>query len=134
MTDRDIIRAEIERLKECCDYNEENAYDKILSFIDSMEEKSVSEDLEEAAKHHLYSNVLYDDVYVGNPTDKDCIEMFKAGANWQREQIAKESMLFPFKEYDNLMESINKKKKEDYEAGYKQGLRDVMLLLKIIKL
>lgn len=46
----------------------------------------VSEDLEEAAKHYLYSNILYDDVYVGNPTDKDCIEMFKAGAEWQKEQ------------------------------------------------
>lgn len=48
-----------------------------------------SEDLEEAAKHYLYSNILYDDVYVGNPTDKDCIEMFKAGAMWQKEQLMK---------------------------------------------
>ena len=47
----------------------------------------VSEDLEEAAKHYLYSNILYDDVYVGNPTDKDCIEMFKAGANWKEQQL-----------------------------------------------
>ena len=45
------------------------------------------EDLKEAAKHYLYSNILYDDVYVGNPTDKDCIEMFKAGAEWQKQQM-----------------------------------------------
>lgn len=53
----------------------------------SLTQRSVSEDLEEAAKHYLYSNILYDDVYVGNPTDKDCIEMFKAGANWQKQQM-----------------------------------------------
>ena len=52
----------------------------------------VSEKLEEAAKHYLYSNILYDDVYVGNPTDKDCIEMFKAGANWQKEQMMAKSI------------------------------------------
>jgi hypothetical protein len=50
-------------------------------------EEPVSEELEEAAKHYLYSNILYDDVYVGNPTDKDCIEMFKAGAKWQFENL-----------------------------------------------
>lgn len=53
----------------------------------TMDEESVSKDLEEVAKHYLYSNILYDDVYVGNPTDKDCIEMFKAGANWKKEQM-----------------------------------------------
>lgn len=60
---------------------------QIMQIIDSMQEEPVSEDLEEAAKHYLYSNILYDDVYVGNPTDKDCIEMFKAGANWQKQQM-----------------------------------------------
>ena len=60
---------------------------KILQIIDSMQEEPVSEDLEEAAKHYLYSNILYDDVYVGNPTDKDCIEMFNAGANWKEQQL-----------------------------------------------
>ena len=62
-----------------------NLCNELLSFIDSLQEEPVSEKLEEAAKHYLYSNILYDDVYVGNPTDKDCIEMFKAGAQWQKE-------------------------------------------------
>jgi len=61
--------------------------DKKKDFINSLSEESVSEDLEDAAKHYLYSNILYDDVYVGNPTDKDCIEMFKAGAKWQEKQM-----------------------------------------------
>lgn len=55
------------------------------------QEEPISEDVEEAAKHYLYSNILYDDVYVGNPTEKDCIEMFKAGALWQKEQMMKEA-------------------------------------------
>lgn len=45
-------------------------------------------------------------------------------ANWQKRQIAKENMLLPFKEYDNLMDSVNRRKKEGYEAGYKQGFID----------
>ena len=113
--------------------NYEEKYKKALSWMQSLykwlhrkkaKQEPVSKDLEEAAKHYLYSNILYDDVYVGNPTDKDCIEMFKAGANWQREQIAKDNMFLPFKEYDNLMDSINRRKKEGYDAGYKQGLVD----------
>lgn len=92
------------------------AYYQILSFINSMQEEHefqeaggdsmrkvinaintnlskepVIEDLEEAAKHYLYSNILYDDVYVGEPTDKDCIEMFKAGADWQKERTTKKA-------------------------------------------
>ena len=45
---------------------------------------------------------------------------------WLEKQsdIIENNMLLPFKEYDNLMDSINKKKKEGYEAGYKQGLID----------
>ena len=58
----------------------------------TMFKEPVSEDLEEAAKHYLYSNILYDDVYVGNPTDKDCIEMFKAGAQWQKQQMMKDAV------------------------------------------
>lgn len=65
------------------------AMDEYHQFITNEyhKEEPVSEDLEEAAKHYLYSNILYDDVYVGNPTDKDCIKMFKAGAKWQKERI-----------------------------------------------
>ena len=112
--DKDALAAEIERRKEKCDtfYNialsnnaefakvaieeQKRQHDGLLSFIDTLEvkevqEEPVGEDLEEAAKHYLYSNILYDDFYVGNPTDKDCIEMFKAGANWQLNQIRKEN-------------------------------------------
>ena len=89
--------------------------------IDLEKEEPVSEDLEEAAKNHAAERYR-------TTRDKELAEKckwsFKAGANWKRDQIAKENMLLPFKEYDNLIESINKRKKEGYEAGYKQGLVD----------
>ena len=72
----------------------------------------VSEELEEAAKHYLYSNILYDDVYVGNPTDKDCIEMFKAGANWQIKQL-KRGVFIPG------AKSVEFKLGEDYHISTK---------------
>ena len=68
--------------------------DKVVSAnIPDKKEEPVSDDLEKAAKHYLYSNILYDDVYVGNPTDKDCVEMFKAGARWQKEKDDEERVL-----------------------------------------
>lgn len=67
-------------------------YGICMEIAESIKEEPVSEDLEEAAKHYLYSNILYNDVYVGEPTDKDCIEMFKAGAKWQKEQIMKDTI------------------------------------------
>ena len=71
------------KLKECIDNVSEEGLEQARK---QLQEELVSEDLEEAAKHYLYSNILYDDVYVGNPTDKDCIEMFKAGAKWQEKK------------------------------------------------
>jgi hypothetical protein len=116
MTQVERIKAEIERLQKCykndiqalekecytnnvcANWLKLNAQTKIdvcrqiLSFINSLQAEPMSEDLEEAAKHYLYGNILYDDVYVGNPTDKDCIEMFKIGAEWQKEQFEKERL------------------------------------------
>jgi len=100
MTDKvQKIREEVVRLKSSLIHGacasqiametrcKEEAYDEVISLLDSMQEEPVSKDLENAAKHYFYSNILYDDVYVRNPTDKDCIEMFKAGAEWQKEQM-----------------------------------------------
>ena len=95
---KDALVAEINRVLNSYDPNEitsgRYALVDLRDFINNLkvkevQEEPVSEDLEEAAKHYLYSNILYDDVYVGNPTDKDCIEMFRAGAKWQKEQMLK---------------------------------------------
>ena len=102
MTDKEKIRREIEKRYEYWREKEHNSHSieseirmsecqHLLLLFNSLQEEPVSKDLEEAAKHHLYSNILYDDVYVGNPTDKDCIEMFKAGAQWQKEHLWKDA-------------------------------------------
>lgn len=74
-----------------CVDGSEWAHYREVSCVSSRAEPE-GEDLEEAAKHYLYSNILYDDVYVGNPTDKDCIEMFKAGAKWIRDKMMKDAV------------------------------------------
>ena len=45
-------------------------------------------------------------------------------ADWQRKRITENNLLLPFSEYDNLLESINRQKKEGYLAGFKQGTID----------
>ena len=55
----------------------------ILSFIDSLQEEPVSEDLEEAANNAL-NNVLNTHEIVNV---RSCLEMFRLGAKWQKEQM-----------------------------------------------
>ena len=77
MTDKEKIRAEIERQKKENYYDiydeydgfVRNAFESILSFIDSMQEEPVSEDLEEAAKTYAkkksrLENSSYDNVII----------------------------------------------------------------------
>lgn len=90
MTDKvQKIREEVERLKSqllrgACSYQitmetccKEEAYDKVLAILDTMQEEPASEELEEAAieysgkESHPFNNA------------------FKAGANWQKEKDAK---------------------------------------------
>ncbi len=92
MTDKEKIRAEIERLlnKEWslsdsteAKYRNE-AYKELLEFIDSDTEEPVSEDLEEAAeKHALQCHSKKASV----ATLAASIYDFRAGANWQKEQL-----------------------------------------------
>jgi hypothetical protein len=108
MTDKEKIRAEIIRLYNqslehenrqvelglksaaCTSYGKEKACKELLSFIDSMQEELISEDLKKAARK-----------YAGIPEDsphdlKYCVQDKKAkydavlyGANWQKEQMMK---------------------------------------------
>lgn len=90
MTDKQKIRAEIGKLKS--KYNKESDFrtvrgdtarevlDKLLSFIDSLPEKPASEDLEEAAKQH--SKQTFNGILI-----EDNIDAFKAGAEWQKQQM-----------------------------------------------
>ena len=96
MTQKELIRQEIERLKKILEestYYLDNsqqalgysfALDDFKEFIDSLPEEKPSEDLEEAADNHIKS---IDD---GNDEWSlvDVKAAFIAGAEWQREQDA----------------------------------------------
>ena len=108
MTDKEKIRAEIERQKKENYYDiydeydgfVRNAFDSILSFIDSMQEEPVSEDMWEASKQYALRQVFAS-------TDAEMTEQaylslrlfsgfeiavaHKDGANWQKEQMIKEA-------------------------------------------
>ena len=59
-------------------YGKSKACKELLSFIDSLQEEPVSEELEEAAYHNCIDRL-----------SKESIEDFKAGAQWQKEQFEK---------------------------------------------
>ena len=103
MTDKEKIRAEIERrieeLQPCNTRENLRAhgaiagYYQILSFINSMQEEPVSEDLEEAASR--YANEEYNRKSPATLPDRcrgcyaPLIYAFKAGAKWQEKQDIK---------------------------------------------
>lgn len=102
MTDKEKIRAEVERLRESFkvlsvaspsrDTSLENIAKaalckQILSFIDSLQKEPVSEDLEEAAKIYATEG---DEISGLHIIDEE-VEAFKAGAKWQKERIMENS-------------------------------------------
>ena len=101
MTDKEkllAIRVEIERLKaeqlaifskgededSCGDaLTHIGAYNQLLSFINSLLEEPVSEDLEKAAEEQARSYGYMTEDY----EFRENVESFKAGAEWQKEQM-----------------------------------------------
>ena len=90
MSNIDKIKAEIERRKEFfhergfgCDNAIEVELESLLSFIDSLQEESVSEDLEEVA---LEAAVKFEQSPVGENLSKDLAQLFISGALWQMKQ------------------------------------------------
>ena len=101
MTDKEKIRAEIERL-----YNENKErhsiegisactqLHKVLSFIDSMPEEPVNEDLEEEWKRYITSEEYLNDIPGGLPVARHF-------AKWGKYQIMKTAVGAVVK-YDNF--------------------------------
>ena len=123
MTDKEKIRTEIERLlnepapshdSQC---NWEDGYwcalYKIEEFIDSLQEKPVSEDLEDAAKNHAAER--YRTTRDRELAEK-CKWSFKAGAEWQKEQFDKD--------YTNLCNGIATVKGLAVAMAYDKGVAD----------
>lgn len=86
MTDKEKIRAEIDkRLKGLSDscVGQRYAYQTLLSFIDSMQEDSVSEELEDEIDAWCRK------VITGLPIVKEAARHF---AGWQKEQMIKDAV------------------------------------------
>lgn len=106
MTNIKKIRAEIERLKNELNYEpftdeilgKRNALNSILSFINSLPEEPVSEELEKAAEEYAYINWESDDYHKGAAEGLpfDAIghteKCFKAGAQWDRERAGNKAI------------------------------------------
>lgn len=93
MTDKEKIKAEIERhMKEYSPVQSSEgkyrieAYKELLGFIDDIQEEPVSEDMEEAAFDYAEA-CKYD-----GGEKLLCVEHFKAGAQWQKEQMMKDAV------------------------------------------
>ena len=102
------IRAKVERLKSLigsnsflsdyekgCNYGREDMCDELISFIDSLQEEPVNEDLDAEADKYSNNDYNYFDVLVTEydgaehwMNDKVFIkDAFKSGAKWQKEQM-----------------------------------------------
>lgn len=96
------IRQEVEKLKSnlihgACSSQvametrcKEEAYNEVLAILDSMQEEPVSEDLMEATNNYCV-NVRKGYPRVMDETDRYICNAFKAGAQWQKEQIMKDA-------------------------------------------
>lgn len=103
MTNIDKIRQEIERQRSFIEglftegdnsfYDgQDDAYNHLLAFIDSLPEEKPSEDLEEAAKEYAYQGIPEEMKSQLKPIGDEIIKNFKAGAEWQKEQTMKEAV------------------------------------------
>ena len=97
MTDKvQKIREEVERLKSNLVHGacasqiametrcKEEAYDEVISLLDSLQEEPVSEDLEKAA--WSYTNNIDN---IGGSVGEQTRNAFKAGTRWQKKQMVK---------------------------------------------
>ena len=113
MTDKELIKAEIERrmddlypllpdatavLNEAITPDEANltgkylALESLLAFINSLPEEPVSEDLNKAAiKFAQRAYSPFDDAYEVSRAFQNDVECFKAGAQWQKQQLENET-------------------------------------------
>lgn len=130
MTTKALIRAEIERLKHYAEeakmewvndgYNQNafaedcriSSFDKLLAFIDTLQDEPVSDDLEESAKKYAGEQEFWwirENPYTSqeyafkagaewqSKRDQETIETaedhaFLAGSNWQKEQMMKNAV------------------------------------------
>ena len=110
MTDKEKIRAEIERLisrrdeKTFLGIEKISALKEVLSFIDSMQEESVSEELESFANNigvkeeiKIHIDDLETEIYVGMALKEAVKRAVKTGAQWMYEKMMKNAFEYKVK-------------------------------------
>ena len=95
MTDKEKIHKEVERLMNELIQEKEKGFgsdiddacilelQNVLTYIDSLQEESISENLEEASRNYADNEEYGDDVYFAIKA------AFKEGAKWQKEHLWK---------------------------------------------
>ena len=91
-------------------------YAKLLSFIDSLEQESLTEDVDEAAKA-WYDGVKYKSDLSGTP-----IMAFKGGVKYERDRVGRLATDMRDKGLRNQLDAY--KSGEDVIAGYWDGFAD----------
>ena len=104
MTDKvQKIREEVERLQNELIQEKEKGYgsdvddacilelQNVLTYIDSLQEEPISEDLVDATNNYCV-NVRKGYPRVMDETDRYICNAFKAGAKWQKEQMMKDAI------------------------------------------
>lgn len=139
------IREEVERLKSqllrgACSSQiametrcKEDAYNDVLTILDSMQEESVSEELENQSKK--YSDSWYcSSLKELNGTGCGCIgvkEAFIAGTNWQKQQMLEKSFGATVCKYLNVyLKEMDKDAISKALRGYTNGDRVRVLIIK----
>ncbi len=101
MTDKEKIRAEIERLKESGCASPIVICDTLLAFIDSMQEEPVSDNLEAEIEDYMNRNfsegsdgclISDNNKVLGGVTYLDISYIARHFTNWQKHQIMKDAI------------------------------------------
>ena len=125
MRDKEAIKKEIERLKNRDGYaffQNETAdiyyargvrftCENLISFIDSLPEEPVSEDLEEASDEYTSKVIERTDIPI---LGKEVAVAFKAGAEWQKEKTVNKVCEWMFKQNFS----------EKYIENFKEAMED----------
>lgn len=100
------------------DYHEgyNDALKRTISIIESMEEESVSEDLEQKALS-LFPVIMADKPFTELDLNEEKRRIYKAGANWQKEKIEKE--------YSDLNKGLVSAKGLAVAMAYDKGKEDM---------
>lgn len=90
MDELQIIKAEVERLKESGCASPISVCDDLISFIESLEKEHVSDDLNDEIRKYFLSYKGYP--HVMDETEREIKKAIIYFANWQKQQMMKDAV------------------------------------------